>query len=101
MLLVRSGESTLLMDLNSANGTYVNSWRVSNQVLQNQDVITIGEHGLKFVHASAQDREVLEATQFDDTVVMSSMADMRRILARESAELVPAPERPSELPRDP
>jgi len=101
MLLVRSGESTLLMDLNSATGTYVNSWRVSNQVLQNQDVITIGEHGLKFVHASAQDREVLEATQFDDTVVMSSMADMRRIMARESAELVPAPERPSELPRDP
>ena len=101
MLLVRNGESTLLMDLNSANGTYVNSWRVSNQILQNQDVITIGEHGLKFVHVGAQDREILEATQFDDMVVMKSMADIRRVLARESSELVPAPKRPSELPRDP
>jgi len=100
MLLVRNGESTLLMDLNSANGTYVNSWRVSNQVLQNQDVITIGEHGLKFIHAGAQNREILEDTRFDGTVVMQSMADMRRVLARESAESVPAPIRPTELPRD-
>jgi len=100
VLLVRNGESTLLMDLNSANGTYVNSWRVSNQVLQNQDVITVGEHGLKFVHIGAHDRETLEETRFDDTVVMKSMADMRRVLARESTELVPAPERPSELPQE-
>ena len=32
-LLVRHGNSTLLMDLNSANGTFVNSRRISNQVL--------------------------------------------------------------------
>jgi len=88
-LLVRNGASTLLMDLNSANGTYVNSWRVSNQVLLNNDLITIGEHGLKFVDAQAQDRAALENTSFNDTVVMQSMEDMRRVLAREHTEMIP------------
>ena len=91
-LLVRNGTSTLLMDLNSANGTYVNSWRVSNQVLQHNDVITIGEHGLKFVHVAAQHRTTLEETHFNDTTVMQSMADMRRVLAREHTEVMPEPE---------
>ncbi len=89
-LLVRNGASTLLMDLNSANGTYVNSWRVSNQVLLHNDIITIGEHGLKFVDAAARDRGALKNTSFNDTVVMQSMEDMRRVLAREHTEILPA-----------
>lgn len=88
-LLVRNGSATLLMDLNSANGTYVNSWRVSNQVLLNNDLITIGEHGLRFIDVAAQDRTVLENTSFNDTVVMQSMADMRRVLAREHTDMIP------------
>ena len=44
-LLVRHGSDTLLMDLNSANGTYVNSRRVSNQVLANDDVVTAACEG--------------------------------------------------------
>lgn len=99
-LLVRNGASTLLMDLNSANGTYVNSWRVSNQVLLHDDVITIGEHGLKFVDAAARDRAALENTSFNDTVVMQSMEDMRRVLAREHTETLPAGDRPSETSAD-
>ncbi len=88
-LLIRNGPSTLLMDLNSANGTYVNSWRVSNQVLLNNDLITIGEHGLKFIDAASQGCAVLENTSFDDTAVMQSMADMRRVLAREHTDIIP------------
>ncbi|MGI9203361.1 MAG: FHA domain-containing protein [Woeseiaceae bacterium] len=94
-LLVRNGASTLLMDLNSANGTYVNSWRVSNQVLLNNDLITIGEHGLKFIDAAAQDRAALENTSFNDTVVMQSMEDMRRVLAREHTDIIPIPDQTS------
>ena len=40
-ILVRSGDSLLLVDLNSANGTYVNSKRVYRHVLQHNDVITV------------------------------------------------------------
>lgn len=89
-LLVRHGDATLIMDLNSANGTYVNSRRVSNQVLVNDDVITLGEHGLKFVYASARTRQPLEGMAFDDTVVLQTVGDMRRILARENTAILPA-----------
>ena len=99
-LLVRNGSSTLLMDLNSANGTYVNSWRVSNQVLLHNDLITIGEHGLKFVDAAARDRAALANTSFNDTVVMQSMEDMRRVLAREHTEVLPATAQPTESKAD-
>ena len=89
-LLVRHGDATLIMDLNSANGTYVNSRRVSNQVLVNDDIITLGEHGLKFVDASARARQPLEGMAFDDTVVLQTVGDMRRILARENTAILPA-----------
>jgi hypothetical protein len=89
-LLVRHGEATLLMDLNSANGTYVNSRRISNQVLVNDDVVTLGEHRLKFVDPSAGDRQSLEGINLDDTVVMKTVEDMRRVLARENTVMLPA-----------
>jgi type II secretory pathway predicted ATPase ExeA/pSer/pThr/pTyr-binding forkhead associated (FHA) protein len=88
-LLVRHGSSTLLMDLNSANGTFVNSRRISNQVLANDDVITLGDFGLKFVDPGAQRRETLEGINMDDTIVMMTLDDMRKVLARENTVLLP------------
>lgn len=46
ILLVREGGSTILIDLNSTNGTFVNSQRVSNHVLANNDVITVDRHSM-------------------------------------------------------
>lgn len=89
-LLVRHGSSTLLMDLNSANGTFVNSRRVSNQVLAHDDVVTIGDYGLKFVDPGAKRRETPEGISLDDTVVMMTLKDMRRVLARENTAVMPA-----------
>ena len=88
-LLVRHGSSTLLMDLNSANGTFVNSQRISNQVLANDDVITLGDHGLKFVDPGAQRRQTLEGISLDETVVMMTLDDMRKVLARENTAILP------------
>jgi pSer/pThr/pTyr-binding forkhead associated (FHA) protein len=87
---VRNGKATLLMDLNSSNGTFVNSRRVSNQVMINDDVITIGHHGIKFVDPRATDRAAMEGDGFHDTMVMKSLEDMRRILARENTTMLPA-----------
>jgi type II secretory pathway predicted ATPase ExeA/pSer/pThr/pTyr-binding forkhead associated (FHA) protein len=89
-LFVRNGKATLLMDLNSSNGTFVNSRRVSNQVMINDDVITIGHHGIKFVDPRATDRAAMEGDGFHDTMVMKSLEDMRRILARENTTMLPA-----------
>ena len=88
-LLVRHGASTLLMDLNSANGTFVNSRRISNQVLTNDDVITLGDYGLKFVDPDAKRQQAVEGLSLDETVVMLTMDDMRKVLARENTTILP------------
>lgn len=87
-LLVRHDTSTFLMDLNSSNGTFVNSKRVSNHVLAHDDIITIGHHKIKFVdpHATGSD---VDGREFDDTAIMKTLQDMRNLLARENTALLP------------
>jgi len=89
-LLVRNSGATFLMDLNSSNGTFVNSRRVSNQVLMHDDVIKVGNHSIKFRDASAVRHGSLDGSEFADTVVMKSLDDMRRLLAQENTELLPS-----------
>ena len=87
-LLVRHGSATFLMDLNSTNGTFVNSKRVSNQVLKHEDVVTIGHHKIKFYDPFATTRGSLDGVDFADTAMMKTLEDMRRLLARENTELM-------------
>lgn len=85
-LFIHNGNTTLLMDLNSTNGTFVNSRRVSNHIMVHDDVVTIGHHGLKFVDPAAVESLPLEGASFNDTVIMKSIDDMRRLLARENTQ---------------
>lgn len=89
-LLVRHGNSTFLMDLNSTNGTLVNSRRVSNYVLVHDDVITIGHHKIKFRDTEARTRGNLQGVEFADTAIMKTLQDMRNLLAQENTETLPA-----------
>jgi general secretion pathway protein A len=88
-LLVRHGASTFLMDLNSTNGTFVNSKRVSNHVLMHDDVITLGHHRIKFHDPCATTRGELDGIDFGDTVIMKTLADMRTLLEQENTALLP------------
>ncbi len=88
-LLVRHGAATFLMDLNSTNGTFVNSKRVSNHVLIHDDVITIGHHRIKFHDPCATTRSVLDGADFADTAIMKTLDDMRNLLAQENTALLP------------
>ncbi|MDH3613077.1 MAG: FHA domain-containing protein [Gammaproteobacteria bacterium] len=90
-LLVRHGSATFLMDLNSTNGTFVNSKRVSNHVLIHDDVITLGNHRIKFNDPHATKRGSLEGLEFTDTAIMKTLEDMRKLLAQENTEILPAP----------
>ena len=85
-LLVRHAGATFLMDLNSSNGTFVNSRRVSNHVLMHDDVISIGHHRIKYVDPEAKQRASLDGPEFADTIIMKSLDDMRRLLAQENTE---------------
>ncbi len=98
LLLVRHGSATFLMDLNSTNGTYVNSHRVSNQVLIDDDVVTVGNHRIKFCDPHAMQRGTLESSEFADTVIMKTLDDMRNLLAQENTSVLPAPTISENLP---
>ena len=89
-LLVRHGSSTFLMDLNSTNGTFVNSRRVSNHVLIHDDVITLGHHRIKFNDPHAVTRGSLDGSEFADTAIMKTLEDMRKLLAQENTAILPA-----------
>lgn len=88
-LLVRHGRSTFLMDLNSTNGTFVNSRRISNHVMVHNDVITVGHHKIKFYDPHAQTRGSVDGAEFGDTVIMKTLSDMRNLLAQENTAIVP------------
>lgn len=90
LLLVGHGGSTFLMDLNSTNGTLVNSRRVSNQVLNHGDVVSIGNHSIKFYDPHATSRSTLDGPEFADTAIMKTLDDMRKLLAQENTEILPA-----------
>ena len=91
MLLVRHGAATFLMDLNSTNGTFVNSRRVSNHVLIDDDIITVGNHRIKFCDPHAIHRGSLDGAEFADTAIMKTLGDMRSLLAQENTAVMPAP----------
>ncbi|NQV86430.1 MAG: FHA domain-containing protein [Woeseiaceae bacterium] len=89
VLLVRHRTATFLMDLNSTNGTFVNSKRVSNHILMHEDVIALGHHRVKFHDPCATTRSDLDVPEFADTVIMKTLEDMRALLARENTALLP------------
>jgi len=92
VMFARFGSTTLLMDLNSTNGTFVNSRRVSNQVMVHDDIISLGNHRIKYVDANAKDRSNVEGLNFDDTIMMKDLSGLQKMLASEHTELLPIPQ---------
>jgi general secretion pathway protein A len=82
-LFVRHGNATFLMDLNSTNGTFVNSRRISNLMLKNEDIVLVGNHRIKFIDPTATERTPLDDAGFSETIVMKNLEDIRQLLARE------------------
>ena len=91
LLLVRHGNTTFMMDLNSSNGTFVNSRRVSNHVLIDNDIITVGNHRIKFCDPHATNRGAITGNEFTDTAIMKTLDDMRDLLAHENTAMLPIP----------
>ncbi len=81
-ILIRNGKSTVIVDLNSRNGTYVNGERVSSQVLINNDIISLGDHRIKFVDSLARRRMTVRGAGWDDTTLAESIKDFQKTLAR-------------------
>jgi len=81
MLQVYSN-AVVLADLNSTNGTTVNSRVVQKTVLRSNDVITLGRFKLKIENAPALSAELDDKVRASDTLTMQKLDDLRRVRAR-------------------
>lgn len=86
-LFVRSGEATFLIDLNSTNGVFVNSEKVTSHFLVHDDVVSIGRHTIKFIDRNATEREEFDDDRFADTTIIKTLQDMRLKMARREVEV--------------
>jgi len=82
-ILFRNGGATLIVDLKSRNGTYVNGKRVKKHVLINNDIVSLGDHRLKFVDPSATRRTTLPDAGWDDTTIAKSLKTFRNVIAQQ------------------
>lgn len=81
MLQVYSN-AILLSDLNSTNGTLLNSQEVRNTVLRNNDVIMLGRHRLKIENVPPLSREVSDRIKASDTLTLENLEELRKKRAR-------------------
>jgi len=95
IMLVRHGCSTILIDLNSTNGTFVNSERVYQHVLANDDVITLDHHSM-FVTYSIEycdpcviDHGTLDDVEPVDPVIQKALANFENLLVGGDTDLLP------------
>jgi pSer/pThr/pTyr-binding forkhead associated (FHA) protein len=70
--------AVVLFDLNSTNGTRVNSMEVMQSVMQNDDIITVGQYALKIENLPAVSNKMAEKIREADTVTLDSPDDIRR-----------------------
>jgi type II secretory pathway predicted ATPase ExeA len=81
MLQVYSN-AIVLVDLNSTNGTTVNSIVIQKTILRNNDIISLGHFRLKIENVPAISPEMDERIKASDTLTMQHLGDMRRTRAR-------------------
>ena len=81
-------DALVLLDLNSANGTTVNSVKVKKTILKDDDIISLGHHRVKIENAPVISEEIAQLLKSPDTIKMKSLVDMRKLHARRQAKLV-------------
>jgi len=72
----------VLLDLNSTNGTTVNSRVVEKTILRTNDIITLGRYRLKIDNAPAINARMDERIRASDTMIMQNLVDVRRARAK-------------------
>jgi pSer/pThr/pTyr-binding forkhead associated (FHA) protein len=81
-LLVWAENAVMLLDLKSRNGTYVNSKRVERQILNNNDVLALGDYRIKLILPVNAKAVAAAGMDVADTARMKNLADARREKAR-------------------
>jgi type II secretory pathway predicted ATPase ExeA len=77
-LLLLFSDALVLLDLNSSNGTTVNSVVTRSTILKSDDIISLGDHRLKVRNAPAISDEMAQLRKSPDTIKMKNLVEMRR-----------------------
>ena len=72
-------DALVLLDLNSANGLAVNSVIRRSAVLEENDIISIGNHRLKVENAPEVSEKMRQMVETKDTLKMMSISDVKRL----------------------
>lgn len=72
----------VLLDLNSTNGTTVNSRVVEKAILRTDDIISLGRYRLKIDNAPAINAKMDERIKASDTMTLQNLVDVRRARAK-------------------
>jgi len=83
--------AVLLIDLNSTNGTTVNSVVVQKTILRNNDIISLGRFRIKVEDVPAISPEMDERIKTSDTLKMKHLVDLRRTRARRTIKALQKP----------
>jgi len=78
----------VLLDLNSTNGTTVNSRVVQKTILRNDDVIALGHYRLKIENAPAINADMDARIKAADTLTLQNLVDTRRSRARRTIKVL-------------
>jgi pSer/pThr/pTyr-binding forkhead associated (FHA) protein len=81
----KTGDSYVLTDLKSTNGTFVNNTKISSHILQYKDKITIGKHLLFFAMSRQELEKTHKAEELDRTMVLDT-AQQKELLMKQSKE---------------
>jgi len=71
--IFRNGAETAVVDLDSKNGTYVNSRRIRVQTIADQDEISIGYHSIRFLNPDPPAREPANAAVRDGSAMLKKI----------------------------
>lgn len=89
-LLLRTANALHLLDLNSTNGTFVNSRRIRSQALRHEDIISIGNHGIKLICPAYRARPATKTPDPGETATMKTIEDLRPSTGSAGEEPYPA-----------
>lgn len=78
----------VLLDLNSTNGTTVNSLEKRKTILRDNDIISLGHHRLKVLDAPPLSAEFAEQVRAADTLTLRNLDDIRKLRARHNVAVL-------------
>ena len=81
----RIGDTYILTDLQSTNGTFVNDKKVVSHKLQHRDKIMIGKHFLFFAMSKAEQAKSDDYAELDQTMILDT-AKQKELLAKQAKE---------------